>query len=63
MLKKTKGKMKRRNTESSMQLALQAAPSGDPDEDIFWVNKHYVKVIEHVAVDAGHVATLENLID
>ncbi|XP_025263317.1 diacylglycerol kinase theta isoform X6 [Camponotus floridanus] len=35
MLKKTKGKMKRRNTESSMQLALQAAPSSDPDEDIF----------------------------
>ncbi|XP_011051488.1 PREDICTED: diacylglycerol kinase theta isoform X5 [Acromyrmex echinatior] len=35
MLKKTKGKMKRRNTESSMQLALQAAPSNDPDEDIF----------------------------
>ncbi|KAL0127364.1 hypothetical protein PUN28_005575 [Cardiocondyla obscurior] len=35
MLKKTKGKMKRRNTESSMQLALQAAPSSDPDEDTF----------------------------
>ncbi|XP_012235770.1 diacylglycerol kinase theta isoform X1 [Linepithema humile] len=35
MLKKTKGKMKRRNTESSMQLSLQAAPSSDPDEDIF----------------------------
>ncbi|XP_011648135.1 diacylglycerol kinase theta isoform X5 [Pogonomyrmex barbatus] len=35
MLKKTKGKMKRRNTESSMQLALQAAPSSDPDEDLF----------------------------
>ncbi|KAL6449236.1 hypothetical protein ACFW04_000708 [Cataglyphis niger] len=35
MLKKTKSKMKRRNTESSMQLALQAAPSSDPDEDIF----------------------------
>ncbi|KAK2580423.1 hypothetical protein KPH14_006173 [Odynerus spinipes] len=36
MLKKTKGKMKRRNTESSMQLALQAAPtSNDPDSEIF----------------------------
>lgn len=49
--------MKRRNTESSMQLALQAAPSSDPDEDIFWVNKRYVKVFEHGAVrNAGHVA-------
>ncbi|KAG7213122.1 hypothetical protein KM043_002441 [Ampulex compressa] len=35
MLKKTKGKMKRRNTESSMQLALQAAPPNDPDSEIF----------------------------
>ncbi|XP_014478171.1 PREDICTED: diacylglycerol kinase theta isoform X2 [Dinoponera quadriceps] len=35
MLKKTKGKMKRRNTESSMQLALQAAPSNEPDAEIF----------------------------
>lgn len=33
MLKKTKGKMKRDDTESSMQLALQAAPSNDADED------------------------------
>jgi len=49
--------MKRRNTESSMQLALQAAPSSDPDEDIFWVNKRYVKVIEHGAIrNAEHVA-------
>ncbi|XP_020283288.1 diacylglycerol kinase theta isoform X2 [Pseudomyrmex gracilis] len=32
MLKKTKGKMKRDDTESSMQ-ALQAAPSNDADED------------------------------
>ncbi|OAD52271.1 Diacylglycerol kinase theta [Eufriesea mexicana] len=35
MLKKTKGKMKRRNTESSMQLALQAAPSNDPEPEVF----------------------------
>ncbi|XP_032687987.1 diacylglycerol kinase theta isoform X7 [Odontomachus brunneus] len=35
MLKKTKGKMKRRNTESSMQLALQAAPPNEPDAEIF----------------------------
>ncbi|XP_078042806.1 diacylglycerol kinase theta isoform X13 [Augochlora pura] len=35
MLKKTKGKMKRRNTESSMQLALQAAPSNEPDSEVF----------------------------
>ncbi|XP_053979409.1 diacylglycerol kinase theta isoform X4 [Hylaeus anthracinus] len=35
MLKKTKGKMKRRNTESSMQLALQAAPSSEPEPEIF----------------------------
>ncbi|XP_043685794.1 diacylglycerol kinase theta isoform X2 [Vespula pensylvanica] len=35
MLKKSKGKMKRRNTESSMQLTLQAAPSNDPDSEIF----------------------------
>ncbi|XP_076649827.1 diacylglycerol kinase theta isoform X15 [Halictus rubicundus] len=35
MLKKTKGKMKRRNTESSMQLALQAAPSGEPEPEVF----------------------------
>ncbi|XP_043497856.1 diacylglycerol kinase theta-like isoform X4 [Polistes fuscatus] len=35
MLKKTKGKMKRRNTESSMQLSLQAAPSNDPDSENF----------------------------
>ncbi|XP_076173552.1 diacylglycerol kinase theta isoform X3 [Ptiloglossa arizonensis] len=35
MLKKTKGKMKRRNTESSMQLALQAAPSNEPEPEIF----------------------------
>ncbi|XP_006562734.1 diacylglycerol kinase theta isoform X4 [Apis mellifera] len=35
MLKKTKGKMKRRNTESSMQLALQAAASNDPEPELF----------------------------
>ncbi|CAD1473799.1 unnamed protein product, partial [Heterotrigona itama] len=35
MLKKTKGKMKRRNTESSMQLALQAAPPNDPEPEVF----------------------------
>ncbi|KAK9303017.1 hypothetical protein QLX08_005186 [Tetragonisca angustula] len=35
MLKKTKGKMKRRNTESSMQLALQAAPSNEPEPEVF----------------------------
>ncbi|XP_019700505.1 diacylglycerol kinase theta isoform X3 [Harpegnathos saltator] len=35
MLKKTKGKMKRRNTESSMQLALQAAPPNEPDTETF----------------------------
>ncbi|XP_046140980.1 diacylglycerol kinase theta isoform X7 [Osmia bicornis bicornis] len=35
MLKKTKGKIKRRNTESSMQLALQAAPSNYPEPEVF----------------------------
>ncbi|XP_063987789.1 diacylglycerol kinase theta isoform X4 [Diachasmimorpha longicaudata] len=35
MLKKTKVKMKRRNTEPSMQLALQAAASNDPDPEVF----------------------------
>ncbi|XP_048513108.1 diacylglycerol kinase theta isoform X2 [Athalia rosae] len=35
MLKKVKGKMKRRNTEPSMQLALQAGPSNDPDSEVF----------------------------
>ncbi|XP_012276766.1 diacylglycerol kinase theta isoform X1 [Orussus abietinus] len=35
MLKKTKGKMKRRNTEPSMQLALQAAASNEPDSEVF----------------------------
>lgn len=39
MLKKTKGKMKRRNTESSMQLALQAAPSNEPEPEVFWVTE------------------------
>ncbi|XP_026672090.1 diacylglycerol kinase theta isoform X6 [Ceratina calcarata] len=35
MLKKTKNKMKRRNTESSMQLSLQAAPSNEPEPEVF----------------------------
>ncbi|XP_046735909.1 diacylglycerol kinase theta isoform X2 [Diprion similis] len=35
MLKKVKSKMKRRNTEPSMQLALQAGPSNDPDSEVF----------------------------
>ncbi|XP_015589973.1 diacylglycerol kinase theta isoform X2 [Cephus cinctus] len=35
MLKKTKSKMKRRNTEPSMQLALQTATTNDPDSEIF----------------------------
>ncbi|XP_032676200.1 diacylglycerol kinase theta-like [Odontomachus brunneus] len=39
MLKKTKGTMKRHNIESSMQLALQAAPPNEPVAEIFCVNE------------------------
>lgn len=31
--------MKRRNTESSMQLALQATSSNDTESEIFWVSE------------------------
>ena len=34
--------MKRRNTESSMQLALQAAASNDPEPELFWVSEYRV---------------------
>lgn len=35
MLKKTKVKMKRRNTEPSMQLPVTVKPSDDLDPEVF----------------------------
>lgn len=58
--------MKRRNTESSMQLALQAAPSNEPEPEIFWVterslcNEDVAPRVPRISVGKRHSSITRN---